>query len=82
MADTLRSLAGDKIFKPADVITALHTPLTPEELVLDRYVFLPHARTGIAAALDTPFDVDAAGARQRRTCACRSSTIAAASTPR
>ena len=54
MADTLRSLAGAR-FKTADVISALHKPLTPEERVLDRYVFLPHARTGIAAALVTPF---------------------------
>lgn len=54
MADTLRSLAG-AIYKNDDVISALHKPLTPEERVLDRYVFLPHARTGIAAALDTPF---------------------------
>ena len=54
MADTLRSLAG-KIYKSEDVISALHKQLTPEERVLDRYVFLPHARTGIAAALDTPF---------------------------
>lgn len=56
MADTLRSLAGDKIFKAADVISSLHVPLTPAEHVLDRYVFLPHARTGIAAALTAPFD--------------------------
>jgi hypothetical protein len=55
MADTLRSLAGDK-FKLVDVITALHPPLKPEELVLNRYVFLPYARTGIAAALNAPFD--------------------------
>ncbi len=55
MADTLKSLAGDR-FKMVDVITALHPPLTPEELVLNRYVFLPYARTGIAAALNTPFD--------------------------
>lgn len=55
MGDTLRSLAGEK-FKLADVITALHAPLEPEELVLDRYVFLPHARVGIAAALNAPFD--------------------------
>lgn len=54
MADTLRSLAGAK-FKTADVISALHEPLPLEKPVLDRYVFLPHARTGIAAALDTPF---------------------------
>lgn len=54
MADTLRSLAG-AAFRTSDVISALHKPLTPEERVLDRYVFLPHARTGIAAALDTPF---------------------------
>lgn len=55
MSGTLRSLAGDA-FRSADVVSAaLHPPLTPEQLVLDRYVFLPHARTGIAAALDTPF---------------------------
>lgn len=54
MADTLQSLAG-AIFKAADVIAALHAPLNPEQIVLDRYVFLPHARTGIAAALTTPF---------------------------
>jgi hypothetical protein len=54
MADTLRSLAGSR-FRASDVVSALHKPLTPEERVLDRYVFLPHARTGIAAALDTPF---------------------------
>ncbi len=55
MADTLRSLAGDR-FLASDVIAGLHPPLTPEELVLDRYVFLPHARTGVAAALTAPFD--------------------------
>jgi hypothetical protein len=54
MADTLKSLAGGK-FKIADVITALHAPLQPEELVLGSYVFMPHARAGIAAALNTPF---------------------------
>ena len=55
MAGTLRSLAGSAVFKTTDVISALHSPLTPEQIVLDRYVFLPHARTGIAAALSTPF---------------------------
>jgi hypothetical protein len=54
MADTLRSLAGGT-FKTADVISAFHAPLTPEQLVLERYVFLPHARSGIAAALTSPF---------------------------
>ncbi len=52
MADTLKSLAG-AAFKVADVVSALHAPL--EEVVLDHYVFLPHARAGIAAALSTPF---------------------------
>ena len=56
MADTLRALAGDKIFKDADVIAALHAPLTPEQIVLDRYVLLPQARSGIAAALSISFD--------------------------
>ena len=53
MADTLRSLAGDAIFKTTDVISALHAPLTPEQIVLDRYVFLPQARSGIAAAQES-----------------------------
>lgn len=56
MADTLQSLAGDKLFRSADVISALHAPLSPEQVILDRYVFVPYARTGIAAALSTPFD--------------------------
>jgi hypothetical protein len=56
MADTLRSLAGDKVFKEVDVVAALHPPLRPEDIVLDRYVFLPYARFGIAAALATPFE--------------------------
>jgi hypothetical protein len=54
MADTLKGLAG-AAFRDNDVISAMHAPLTPEQIVLDRYVFLPHARTGIAAALSTPF---------------------------
>jgi len=54
MADTLKSLAG-AAFRVNDVISAMHAPLTPEQIVLERYVFLPHARTGIAAALATPF---------------------------
>ncbi|MGW5217972.1 hypothetical protein ACWEQA_08895 [Nocardia sp. NPDC004085] len=55
MADTLESLAGAR-FRADDVIAALQQPLPPEQIVLDRYVFMPHARTGIAAALTTPFD--------------------------
>ncbi len=55
MAETLRSLAGDA-FRATDVISGFHAPLTPEQVVLERYVFLPHARTGIAAALSAPFD--------------------------
>ncbi len=58
MPDTLRSLAGD-LFRDADVITSFAKPLAPEELVLERYVFLPHSRTGIAAALTAPFRWDA-----------------------
>jgi hypothetical protein len=54
MPATLRSLAGDA-FSENDVISAMHAPLQPEQIVLDRYVLLPHARTGIAAALSTPF---------------------------
>src|SRR5829696_5145330 len=55
MAATLRSLAGEQMFNVADVISTLHNPLPAGEVVLDRYVFLPHARTGIAAALSAPF---------------------------
>jgi hypothetical protein len=56
MGNTLQSLAGDTIFRTTDVLSALHAPLTPEQIVLDRYVFLPYARTGIAAAISAPFD--------------------------
>jgi hypothetical protein len=34
-------------------------PIPPEEVVLERYTFLPYVRTGIAAALDVPFSWDA-----------------------
>ena len=64
MADSLRDLAGDA-FKDVDVISAFHAPLTPEQLVLDRYVFLPYARTGIAAALNDPVRVGRGAAGQR-----------------
>src|SRR5260370_5695210 len=57
MAATLKSLAG-AAFRENDVMSAMHAPLTPEQLVLDNYVFLPHARSGIAAALSTPFRWD------------------------
>lgn len=55
MAGTLRFLAG-ATFHDLDVIATAQPPLTPEQTVLDRYVFLSHARSGIAAALVTPFD--------------------------
>jgi hypothetical protein len=55
MAKTLKDLAGADIYRTADVISAMHAPLTPEQLILDRYVFLPYARSGIAAALSAPF---------------------------
>ncbi len=54
MADTLRSLAGDR-FYDRDIVRSFHVPIEPEQQVLDRYVFVPHVRSGIAAALDTPF---------------------------
>ncbi len=54
MAGTLRGLAADS-YSARDVINHFHTPIAPEQAVLDRYVFLPHARSGIAAALNTPF---------------------------
>jgi hypothetical protein len=52
MAGSLRDHA---MFLDADVVSAFQQPLTPEQVVLDHYVFLPHARTGIAAAITTPF---------------------------
>lgn len=55
MADTLRSLAGDTVFRQRDVLDAIHAAVPPEEVILKRYVFLPYARTGIAAALNAPF---------------------------
>lgn len=54
MAGSLKSLAG-ATFRSVDVISALHAPIAPEQAILGRYVFLPHARTGIAAAIATPF---------------------------
>jgi hypothetical protein len=57
MSGTLQSLAG-AAFSVDDVVSQMHTSLEPEQLVLDNYVFLPHARTGIAAALTQPFDWD------------------------
>ena len=34
-------------------------PMRPEDVVLQRYTFLPYVRTGIAALLDRPFTWDA-----------------------
>lgn len=55
MAATLRELAG-AAFRVADVVEAAQRRVPAEELVLDRSTFVPHARSGIAAALTTPFD--------------------------
>jgi hypothetical protein len=57
MPNTLKALAGDS-FRTTDIAAALHAKLLPDQIVLDRYVFLPFARTGIAAALSTPFAWD------------------------
>lgn len=54
MAGSLKSLAG-ATFQPADAILSFHRSISPEEAILDRYVLLPHARTGIAAALSNRF---------------------------
>ncbi len=54
MVDTLQSLAGAR-WSNVDVITRQRTPIAAEQAVLDRYVFLPYARSGIAAALVDPF---------------------------
>ncbi len=55
MADTLQNLAGAQ-WVERDVISAF-TPVIPaENAVLDNYVFLPYARSGVAAALAEPFD--------------------------
>ena len=52
------AVPGGRELHEFDVISASHPPIPPEEPVLDRYVFLPHARSGIAAALTNPFDWD------------------------
>jgi hypothetical protein len=54
MAGTLASMAG-AAFYDHDVVTRFRQPIAAETAVLDSYVFLPHARSGIAAALDVPF---------------------------
>lgn len=73
MAGSLKSLAG-AAFSTADVIAARHAVIPPEQLVLDRYVFLPHIRSGIAAArLSRGVDRTARPSISR----CLSSTIGA-----
>ena len=54
MAGTLASMAG-AAFYDRDVLARFREPIAAETAVLNRYVFLPHARSGIAAALDVPF---------------------------
>jgi hypothetical protein len=54
MVDTFRSLAG-AAYRERDVISHVPAPIAPEQAVLDRYVLLPHARSGIGAALNEPF---------------------------
>jgi hypothetical protein len=58
MADTLRGHAG-ALFQDTDVVSGFRAPIDPETAVLDRYVFMPHARSGIAAALDKDFGWEA-----------------------
>ena len=54
MAGTLASSAGTAFYN-RDVVAAFREPIAPETAVLNSYVFLPHARSGIAAALTVPF---------------------------
>ncbi|MGI8457660.1 MAG: hypothetical protein ACR2LI_06075 [Propionibacteriaceae bacterium] len=54
MVDSLRSLAGTA-FRTVDVIDAFRPVIKAEDAVLATYTFLPHARSGISAALTTPF---------------------------
>jgi len=54
MVGSLKSLAG-AAFSATDVITTRSPAIPAEQVVLDRYVFLSHVRTGIAAALDAAF---------------------------
>lgn len=53
-AGSLKSLAG-AAFSASDLIAARHDAIPVEQTILDRYVFLPCVRSGIAAALDMPF---------------------------
>ncbi|HYI60043.1 MAG TPA: hypothetical protein VEX66_17880 [Microlunatus sp.] len=55
MADTLASLAGAQWLE-RDVISAFSPTIPAENAELDHYVFLPYARSGVAAALAEPFD--------------------------
>ena len=64
MADTLKIAGRRHLSASATSSRRSHGRSPPEQAVLDRYVFLPHARTGIAAALRRPpFDPGPAPAR-------------------
>ena len=54
MADTLQELAG-AAWSATDVIARFRPVIPAEQAVLASYVFLPYARSGIAAALTEPF---------------------------
>ena len=50
MAETLRSAAGAAFYEH-DVINFFAPVIGPEKAILNQYVFLPHARSGISAGL-------------------------------
>ena len=54
MAETLRSAAGAAFYEH-DVINFFAPVIGPEKAILNQYVFLPHARSGISAGLSNRF---------------------------
>lgn len=56
MSGSISDLPG---YVPTDAFRLHPTAIPPEQVVLERYTFLPYVRTGIAASLATPFSWDA-----------------------
>ncbi len=57
MAETLRSAAGAAFYE-LDVINYFAPVIAPEKAILNQYVFLPYARSGISAGLSNRFEWD------------------------
>ena len=58
MAETLRSAAGAAFYE-LDVINYFAPVIAPEKAILNQYVFLPYARSGISAGLSNRFEWNA-----------------------